>query len=519
MATEDFPLLDSPSHNPHSQPLLHDHTRQFPSSTSPTTGVAPTSAGAGDSSNADYFSQPFPDDGEESSDPNKSSSGVLTPSSKRNAGDSSYYFNKKLKSSAAGGGGSVATSAEPDVGSEGTYRVDYRKDREEWSDTAIDCLLDAYTEKLNQLNRGNLRGRDWEELARTVSERCSAGSGGDGKNKSHKSVEQCKNKIDNLKKRYKVELQRISSGSITSSNWHWFKKIEAIVGNSLTVKTASDDEKGAGANSFSAARRPKNRYTPTNVAVLNNPKTKPASNLKWHRVLFKISGAALAGNCQSIDPKVAMQIAGEVATACRLGIEVAIVVGGRNFFCGDSWVSATGLDRSTAYQIGMMATVMNSILLHSALEKLGIQTRIQSAFSVPEIAEPYNRQRAIRHLEKGRVVILGGVGAGSGNPLFTTDTAAALRASELNADVVLKGTNVSGAYDCHSGSENATVDHIAFREVASRGITSVDVMALAYCEENGIPVVVFNMLEPGNVSRALCGDQIGTLIDQTGSVS
>ncbi|XP_054789915.1 uncharacterized protein LOC129295417, partial [Prosopis cineraria] len=511
-----------PSHNPHSQPLLHTHTRHFPSSSSPTTGVAPASADAGHSTNADYFTQPFPDDGEDSSDPNKSASEGLTPNSKRTAVDSSYYYNKKSKSSVAGSGGSVATSAEPDLGSEATYRVDYRKDREEWSDTAIECLLDAYTDKLNQLNRGNLRGRDWEEVARAVSERCSVGGGADGTNKAYKSVEQCKNKIDNLKKRYKVELQRISSGSITSSNWHWFKKIETIAGNSLTVKTVSDDEKGGGADSLSVARRPKNRYTPANVAVLNNPKTKPASNLKWHRVLFKISGSALAGNCQSIDPKVAMQIAGEVATACRLGVEVAIVVGGRNFFCGDSWVSATGLelDRPTAYQIGMMATVMNSILLHSALEKLGIQARIQSAISVPGIAEPYNRQRAIRHLEKGRVVLFGGVGAGAGNPLFTTDTAAALRASEVNADVMLKGTSVSGGHDCHTGSENVAIDHIhvSFREVASRGITCIDVMALAFCEENGIPVVAFN-LQPGNVLRALSGDQIGTLIDQTGSIN
>lgn len=263
MATEDFPLLDSPSHHPHSQPLLHAHTRHFPSSSSssPTTGV-PTSADAGDSANADYYTQPFQEDidGEDSSDPNKSTSGALTPNSKRTAADSANYYNKKLKSSAAGGGSSAATSAEPDSGTEATYRIDYRKDREEWSDTAIACLLDAYTEKLNQLNRGNLRGRDWEEVAEAVSDRCDVGGGVDGKNKSFKSVEQCKNKIDNLKKRYKVELQRISNGSITTSNWHWFKKIEAIVGNSLTVKTMSDDEKGGGANSLSVARRSKNRY-------------------------------------------------------------------------------------------------------------------------------------------------------------------------------------------------------------------------------------------------------------------
>ncbi|KAK7391477.1 hypothetical protein VNO78_19893 [Psophocarpus tetragonolobus] len=213
-----------------------------------------------------------------------------------------------------------------------------------------------------------------------------------------------------------------------------------------------------------------------------------------------------------------MQIAREVATACRLGVEVAIVVGGGNFFCGDAWVCATGLDRPTAYQIGMMATVMNSILLQSALEKLGVQARVQSAFSMPEVAEPYSRQRAIRHLEKGRVVIFGGVGAGIGNPLFTTDTAAALRASELNADAVLKGTNTNGVFDCHPRNDNVTLDHISFREAVSRSFTFMDMMALAYCEENGIPVVVFNMLEPGNVSRALCGDQVGTLLDQTGRV-
>ncbi|KAL2949429.1 hypothetical protein AAZX31_20G175800 [Glycine max] len=244
------------------------------------------------------------------------------------------------------------------------------------------------------------------------------------------------------------------------------------------------------------ARQTKNRYAPSNATVAINLKLKPASNLKWHRVLFKISGSALAGNCQNIDPKVAMQIAREVATTCRLGVEVAIVVGGRNFFCGDAWVSATGLDRPMAYQIGMMGTVMNSILLQSALEKLGVQTRVQNTFLMPEVAEPYSRQRAIRHLEKGRV-IFGGVGAGTGNPHFTTDTAAALRASEL--------TNVNGVFDCHPHNDNVTLDHISFREIVSRNVTSMDMMALAYCEENGIPVVVFNMLEPANVSRALCG--------------
>lgn len=165
-----------------------------------------------------------------------------------------------------------------------------------------------------------------------------------------------------------------------------------------------------------------------------------------------------------------------------------------------------------------MATVMNSVLLQSALEKHGVQARVQSAFAMPELAEPYSRQRAIRHLEKGRVVIFGGIGAGAGNPLFTTDTAAALRASEINAEALLKGTIVNGVYDRHAGSSNITLDHISFRDVVSRGATSMDMMAITYCEENGIPVVVFNLLEPGNISRALCGDQVGTLIDQAGRI-
>ncbi|XWS08093.1 hypothetical protein CRYUN_Cryun41cG0049200 [Craigia yunnanensis] len=241
---------------------------------------------------------------------------------------------------------------------------EYRKDREEWSETAIASLLEAYTEKFNQLNRGNLRGMDWEEVAEMVTERCGSSCSGSGggrgeRQKMWKSVEQCKNKIDNFKKRYKVELQRIS-GSGGSSHWHWFKQIEAIMGSNSSARG-------------------------------NNLKSNSLPSLKWWRVVFKISGTALSGNCQSIDTKVAMQIAREIATACRQGVEIAIVVGGRNFFCGDLWISATGLDRPTAYQIGMMATVMNSMLLQSALEKLGVQTRIQSAFVWPEVAEPYSR--------------------------------------------------------------------------------------------------------------------------------
>ncbi|GAV63814.1 AA_kinase domain-containing protein/Myb_DNA-bind_4 domain-containing protein [Cephalotus follicularis] len=396
---------------------------------------------------------------------------------------------------------------------------EYRKDREEWSDAAIGCLLEAYLEKFTQLNRGNLRGRDWEEVAALVSERCE---------KQSKSVEQCKNKVDNLKKRYKLERHRMINGGVSASHWPWFKKMEEIVGNSLPVKSASEEDKSFPSSPISV--RQSKRYSTTSsspVGQTTNMKIKSVSNPKWRRVVFKISGVALAGTGpNNIDPKVAMLIAREVSIACRLGIQVAIVVGGRNFFCGDTWVTATGSDRCTAYQIGdfeiftrMMASVMNSILLQSALEKMDVQTRVQTAFAMQEVAEPYSRQRAIRHLEKGRVVIFGGIGAGTGNPLFSTDTAAALRASEINAEAVLKGTNVDGVYDCHSRDNNVTFEHISFRELVSRGAASMDMMALTFCEENSIPVVVFNLLEPGNISKALCGEQVGTLIDQTGRLN
>ncbi|GAA0171792.1 nucleotide kinase [Lithospermum erythrorhizon] len=402
-----------------------------------------------------------------------------------------YSYNKKFRVNSSSIGG------------------EYRKDREEWSDTAIGCLLEAYTEKFVELNRGNLRGRDWEEVAVMVSEGC---------DKQSKSVEQCKNKVDNLKKRFKLERHRLSNGGISASHWPWFKQMEAIVGKG---GVGGDEEKPNGGSGM--VTRQSKRYGATvanGSALINIVKPKPTPILRWRRVVFKISGAALAGGetPHNIDPKVAMLVAREVSTACRLGVEVAIVVGGRNFFCGDTWVNSTGLDRSTAYHIGMMATVMNSILLQSAFEKLGVQTRVQSTFSMPEFAEPYNRQRAIRHLEKGRVVIFGGIGAGTGNPLFSTDTAAALRASEIHADALLKGTNLDDIYVCDSRSGGITTEHISFKELNSRDASPMELMAVSYCEENGISVVIFNLHEPGNISRALTGEQVGTLIDQTGNV-
>ncbi|KAK9190214.1 hypothetical protein WN943_018816 [Citrus x changshan-huyou] len=296
------------------------------------------------------------------------------------------------------------------------------------------------------------------------------------------------------------------------------KAIHSSVGqhpSSLRATSPSDNALLAGHLKCNYAR-----YTPSTSTVKYNLKSKPQQNLKWQRVVFKISGSALVGNCHNCDPKVVMQISRKVASACRLGVEVAIVLGGRNFFCGDSWLSDTGFDRPTAYQIGveielllywilnlssgsgldtfsaalsdpyscrMMATVMNSILLQSALEKLEIKTRVQSAFALPEVDEPYSRQRAIRHLEKGRVVIFGGIGAGTGNPVFTTDAAAALGASELNADAMVKGVSVNGIYDSHSGNGHVVPEHISYREAVSGNFTSMDTMAITYCEENGIP--------------------------------
>ncbi|XWS44755.1 hypothetical protein CRYUN_Cryun15aG0074700 [Craigia yunnanensis] len=236
---------------------------------------------------------------------------------------------------------------------------------------------------------------------------------------------------------------------------------------------------------------------------------------KWRRVLLKVSGEALAGDLsQNIDPKITMAIAREVASVTRLGIEVAIVVGGGNIFCGSSWAGCSGLDRSSADCIGMLATVMNAIFLQSTMESIGIPTRVQTAFRMSEVAEPYIRRRAVRHLEKGRVVIFA---AGTGNPFFTTDTAAALRCAEINAEVVLKATNVDGVYDDDPRrNPNARLHHtLTYHEVTSKDLSVMDMTAITLCQENNIPVVVFNLTKPGNISKAMKGESVGTLIGGT----
>ncbi|KAL2342936.1 hypothetical protein Fmac_004221 [Flemingia macrophylla] len=241
-----------------------------------------------------------------------------------------------------------------------------------------------------------------------------------------------------------------------------------------------------------------------------NESSRPS--FKWQRVLLKVSGEALAGDhSQNIDPKITMAIAREVAAVTRLGIEVALVVGGGNIFRGSSWAGCSGLDRSSADYIGMLATVMNAIFLQATMESIGIPTRVQTAFRMSEVAEPYIRRRAVRHLEKGRVVIFA---AGTGNPFFTTDTAAALRCAEINAEVVLKATNVDGVYDedPKRNPQARLLDTLTYQEVTSKDLSVMDMTAITLCQENNIPVVVFNLNKPGNIEKAIRGERVGTLI-------
>ncbi|KAH7671305.1 Uridylate kinase protein [Dioscorea alata] len=238
----------------------------------------------------------------------------------------------------------------------------------------------------------------------------------------------------------------------------------------------------------------------------------PTPSHRWQRVLLKVSGEALAGDHkENIDPKITMAIAREVASVTRLGIEVAIVVGGGNIFRGASWAGCSGLDRSSADYIGMLATVMNAIFLQATMESIGIPTRVQTAFRMSEVAEPYIRRRAVRHLEKGRVVIFA---AGTGNPFFTTDTAAALRCAEINAEVVLKATNVDGVYDEDPKmNPNARLlDNLSYLDVTTKDLSVMDMTAITLCQENNIPVVVFNINKPGNIAKAIIGERVGTLI-------
>ena len=238
----------------------------------------------------------------------------------------------------------------------------------------------------------------------------------------------------------------------------------------------------------------------------------------YRRVLLKLSGEALMGNMgYGIDPEIVKRIGSEVAEVVATGVQMAIVVGGGNIFRGVK-AAAGGMDRATADYIGMIATVMNSLTLQDSLERIGLQTRVQTAIAMQEVAEPYIRRRAIRHLEKGRVVIFG---AGSGNPFFTTDTTAALRAAEIDAEVIFKATKVDGVYDAdpHIHPEAKRYQSLNYGHVLTNDLRVMDSTAIALCKENNIPILIFDISVKGNIYRAVMGESIGTLVGGSCEIS
>ena len=231
----------------------------------------------------------------------------------------------------------------------------------------------------------------------------------------------------------------------------------------------------------------------------------------YKRALLKLSGEALMGEQQfGVDPAVATRIALDVESIQKIGVETAIVIGGGNIFRGLA-ASARGMDRATADYMGMLATVINALALQDALEQQGVVTRVVTAIEMRAVAEPFIRRRAIRHLEKGRVVVFG---AGTGNPFFSTDTAAALRAMEIKAEVIFKATKVDGIYDADPMIEpNATrFDRISYLQVLEQGLKVMDATAISLCMDNRLPIVVFNLRTPGNIRRALIGEPVGSLV-------
>jgi uridylate kinase len=232
---------------------------------------------------------------------------------------------------------------------------------------------------------------------------------------------------------------------------------------------------------------------------------------RYGRVLLKLSGEALMGEQQfGIDPGVTTQIAKDIAEIQGLGVQVAVVIGGGNLFRGLA-ASAKGMDRATADYMGMLATVINGLAMQDALEHVGINTRVASAIEMRAVAEPFIRRRAVRHLEKGRVVVFA---AGTGNPYFTTDTAAALRAMEMKADVILKGTKVDGIYtaDPMLNPDATKYDNISYLQVLARGLKVMDATAISLCMDNKLPIVVFNLRTPGNLRRVIMGEPVGTTV-------
>jgi len=233
----------------------------------------------------------------------------------------------------------------------------------------------------------------------------------------------------------------------------------------------------------------------------------------YKRILLKLSGESLLGKQPfGIDPDVANFIAKEIKSVSNLNIQIGIVVGGGNIFRGLE-AGSKGIDRTSADYMGMLATVINSLALQSALERYGIPTRVQTSIEMHEIAEPFIQRRALRHLEKGRIVIFAG---GTGNPYFTTDTAAALRAMEIKADVIMKATKVDGVYDCDPVKNETAVmfKNISYIDVLTKNLKVMDATAISLCRDNLLPIIVFNLQKKGNIRRAICGQKIGTYVGE-----
>ncbi|QLE00869.1 UMP kinase [Galbibacter sp. BG1] len=234
--------------------------------------------------------------------------------------------------------------------------------------------------------------------------------------------------------------------------------------------------------------------------------------MQYNRILLKLSGEALMGERQyGIDPARLKEYAEEIKSVIDKGVEVAVVIGGGNIFRGVAGAS-NGMDRVQGDHMGMLATVINGLALQSALEDEGIETRLQSAIKINEVAEPFIRRRAVRHLEKGRVVIFGG---GTGNPYFTTDSAAVLRAIEIDADVILKGTRVDGIYtsDPEKNKDATKFDNITFKDVLNKGLKVMDTTAFTLSQENELPIIVFDMNKKGNLVKVISGEKIGTKVN------
>ena len=253
------------------------------------------------------------------------------------------------------------------------------------------------------------------------------------------------------------------------------------------------------------SRKPGSRY---NHSVPSDPSSPPPH---YKRILLKLSGEALMGDQNyGIDPAVATRIAQDIAEIQALGVQTAVVIGGGNIFRGLA-ASARGMDRSTGDYMGMLATVINALALQDALEHNGVATRVLTAIEMRSVAEPFIRRRAVRHLEKGRVVVFA---AGTGNPYFTTDTAAALRAMEMKAEVILKGTKVDGIYTADPVKDpHATrYDSISYLQVLQQRLQVMDATAISLCMDNKLPILVFNLKTPGNIRRVVMGETIGTLV-------